>query len=81
MSAGTPPLSSSPLAFAVGDTVRLRKAHPCGGRDWQVVRVGADIGLACVGCGRRIFLSRDDVERRRVRPEAAVPSSDVPPAL
>lgn len=46
------------------DVVRLRKPHPCGSTDWIVVRVGADIGLKCLGCGRRILLSRRDVSKR-----------------
>jgi hypothetical protein len=50
----------------LGDVVRLRKVHPCGGYDWQVVRLGADIGLKCLKCGRRVLLARS-VFRRRVR--------------
>jgi hypothetical protein len=48
----------------MGDVLRLRKPHPCGGTDWIVVRLGADIGLKCLGCGRRIMLPRRDVARR-----------------
>lgn len=40
------------------DIVRLRKPHPCGSYEWKVVRLGADIGLECRGCGRRVLLSR-----------------------
>ncbi len=46
------------------DVLRLRKPHPCGSRDWVVVRLGADIGLKCLGCGRRILLPRREVARR-----------------
>jgi hypothetical protein len=46
------------------DIVRMRKPHPCGSSDWRVVRLGADIGLKCKGCGRRILLSRREVARR-----------------
>lgn len=46
------------------DVVRLRKPHPCGATDWTVVRVGADIGLKCQGCGRRILLPRRDLSKR-----------------
>jgi len=42
----------------VGDVVEMRKAHPCGGLLWEVVRVGADIGLVCQTCGRRVLLPR-----------------------
>ncbi len=50
--------------IVVGDIVTMRKAHPCGSREWTVVRVGADIGLECRGCGRRIILSRRDLAAR-----------------
>ena len=53
-----------PVQFNVGDRLRLRKPHPCGGYDWQVVRLGADIGLRCEKCGRRVLLPRAEVERR-----------------
>ncbi len=46
------------------DVLRLRKPHPCGNTDWVVVRLGADIGLKCLGCGRRILLPRREVARR-----------------
>ncbi|HEX2915862.1 MAG TPA: DUF951 domain-containing protein [Chloroflexia bacterium] len=49
---------------AVGDTVRMRKPHPCGSFDWKVVRVGADIGLRCLGCDHRVNLPRSEFERR-----------------
>ena len=60
----------------VNDLVTLRKVHPCGGREWKVVRIGADIGLECLRCGHKIFLSRRDLARRMkgepVRPEPQV---------
>ncbi|MCU0506244.1 MAG: DUF951 domain-containing protein [Chloroflexi bacterium] len=61
------PPGPRPLELAVGDSVELRRAHPCGGRDWRVFRVGADIGLACAACGRRVMLDRRALERRVVR--------------
>jgi hypothetical protein len=57
-------VKSEPIAFAVGDVVRLKKSHPCGGFDWSVVRLGADIGIKCQSCGRRVLLPRRDLERR-----------------
>ena len=48
----------------VNDCVTLRKPHPCGGREWKVVRIGADIGLECLTCGHKVFLSRYDLSRR-----------------
>lgn len=53
-----------PTDFHIGDVVRLRKRHPCGGYEWTVVRVGADIGLCCLTCQRRILLARSELERR-----------------
>lgn len=44
--------------------VRLRKAHPCGSTDWEVVRLGADIGIRCIGCQRRVLLDRSVFEKR-----------------
>jgi hypothetical protein len=44
--------------------VRLRKPHPCGGSDWEVTRLGADIGLRCVTCKRHVMLERAVLERR-----------------
>jgi hypothetical protein len=48
----------------IDDVVRLRKLHPCGSTDWKVVRLGADIGLVCLGCGRRVMLERRKLVRR-----------------
>jgi hypothetical protein len=46
------------------DRVRLRKPHPCGGYEWRIVRLGADIGLECLTCGRRVLLDRRTLARR-----------------
>jgi len=46
------------------DVLRLRKPHPCGSTDWRVIRLGADIGLECLGCNRRILLTRRELGRR-----------------
>jgi|SRR5919106_1437082 hypothetical protein len=59
-----PMVKSEPIPFAVGDVVRLKKPHPCGGLDWSVVRLGADIGVKCQTCGRRVLVPRRDLERR-----------------
>ena len=50
--------------FRMEDVVRLRKPHPCGGFEWQVVRLGADIGLRCLVCKHRVLLDRRTVEKR-----------------
>ena len=52
------------MEIKVGDIVRLKKKHPCGGDQWEVIRVGADIGIRCQKCQRRILLERGVFERR-----------------
>jgi hypothetical protein len=54
------------LALFLGDVVRLRRAHPCGGSSWLIDRLGADIGLRCQTCGRRVLLERRALEQRLV---------------
>jgi hypothetical protein len=61
----------------MADVLRLRKPHPCGSSDWVVVRLGADIGLKCTGCGRRILLTRREVARRM---RTTVRRGEEPPA-
>jgi hypothetical protein len=46
------------------DIVRLRKPHPCGSYEWKITRLGADIGLECLSCGRRVMLPRRKLARR-----------------
>src|SRR5256885_17272198 len=53
-----------PLDLFLDDVVQLRKPHPCGSVEWRVARLGADIGLVCLGCGRRILLPRSTPEKR-----------------
>jgi hypothetical protein len=57
-------LSNIPLEIHIGDKVRMRKPHPCGGYEWEVTRVGADIGMHCLTCGRRVMLPRSKFEKR-----------------
>jgi hypothetical protein len=52
------------MEINVGDVVRLKKKHPCGSDEWQVVRTGADIGIVCLQCGRHVMLGRVIFERR-----------------
>ncbi len=52
-----------PMDVHLGDIVRLRKRHPCGGYEWEVVRLGADIGIKCLTCGRRVLLPRRKFEK------------------
>ena len=50
--------------YELGWVVRLRKQHPCGGTDWEVVRLGADIGLKCLTCARRLLMPRSTLDKR-----------------
>ncbi|TMG03011.1 MAG: DUF951 domain-containing protein [Chloroflexi bacterium] len=52
------------MEIRLGDVVRLRKQHPCGGFEWEVVRLGADIGIRCQTCSRRVLLERSVFEKR-----------------
>ena len=61
------PGDQSPVVeFRLGDTVQLRRAHPCGGQEWLVDRLGADIGLRCRTCGRHVLIERRTLERRLI---------------
>ncbi len=53
-----------PMKVYLTMRVRLRKSHACGGSEWEVMRTGADVGLRCETCGRRIMLEREEFERR-----------------
>ncbi len=48
----------------IDDRVRLRKPHPCGGYEWKVVRLGADIGIECLTCSHRVLLTRRELNHR-----------------
>ncbi len=48
----------------IGDVTHMRKPHPCGGVEWEVTRVGADVGMTCLTCGRRVMLARRDFTRQ-----------------
>ena len=49
--------------YEVGDVVRLKKQHPCGSSEWEILRVGADFRLKCTGCGHQIMIARKLVEK------------------
>lgn len=51
------------MEYAVGDIVKLKKKHPCGSFEWEVLRVGADFRLKCAGCGHQIMIARRLVEK------------------
>lgn len=57
------------MDIQVGDIVKLKKQHPCGSHEWEVLRIGADFRLKCTGCGHQIMIARRLVEKnvREVR--------------
>ena len=50
--------------YQVNDKVVLKKAHPCGGTVWEIVRLGTDVKLQCKTCGRFLNLTRDELKKR-----------------
>ncbi len=53
-----------PTDIRLDDIARLRKKHPCGGYEWQVVRLGSDIGIKCLTCQRKVYLPRSQFVKR-----------------
>ncbi len=52
------------LFYEVGDIVKLKKKHPCGSFEWEILRVGADFKIQCLGCGHQVMVERKLVEKR-----------------
>jgi len=50
--------------YAVGDIIETKKSHPCGSREWQIIRTGADYKIKCLGCSRIVMLPYPDFIRR-----------------
>jgi hypothetical protein len=50
--------------FSVGDIIQTRKKHPCGNDKWEITRVGADMKMKCLECGRIVMLDRETFEKR-----------------
>lgn len=51
------------MEFELGQIVKLKKKHPCGSFEWEILRVGADFRLKCLGCGHQVMISRRTVEK------------------
>lgn len=51
------------MEIQVGNIVRLKKQHPCGSYEWEVLRIGADFRLKCIGCGHQIMIARKQMEK------------------
>lgn len=50
--------------YSLGQEVRLKKGHPCGGNQWKIIRIGMDFRIKCVNCGRSVLLPRARFERQ-----------------
>ena len=57
--------------YEVGDVVRLKKQHPCGSSEWEILRVGADFRLKCLGCGHMIARKLVEKNTREIRKKEA----------
>lgn len=51
------------MDFELGDVIKMKKAHPCGTNQWEILRVGMDFRLKCCGCGHQVMLPRKQVEK------------------
>lgn len=61
------------VEYNVEDIVKLKKPHPCGSYEWEILRVGADFRLKCLGCGHQVMVARKLVEKntKGIRPKNA----------
>lgn len=53
-----------PMDIKLKDIVELKKQHPCGSKEWVILRVGADFRMECLGCGHRVMIPRVKLEKR-----------------
>ncbi|BAL84330.1 hypothetical protein SELR_26220 [Selenomonas ruminantium subsp. lactilytica TAM6421] len=51
------------ITYELGDIVRLKKKHPCGSFEWEILRTGMDFRLKCQGCGHLILIPRTKFEK------------------
>lgn len=51
------------MEFQLGQHIKMKKTHPCGTNDWEILRIGMDFRLKCAGCGHMIMISRKDAEK------------------
>ncbi|MCR5666725.1 MAG: DUF951 domain-containing protein [Eubacterium sp.] len=51
------------MQIRVGDILKMKKKHPCGSDEWEVLRIGADFKLKCTGCGRLVMVARPKAEK------------------
>ena len=65
------------MDIKVGDILQLKKQHPCGSKEWEVLRVGADFRLKCIGCGHQIMIPRRQAEKNVKNVKSASDSDSV----
>lgn len=65
------------MDIQVGDILQLKKQHPCGSREWEVLRIGADFRLKCAGCGHQIMIARRQAEKnvKKILPKSSEDST------
>ena len=64
-----------PMDIQLGDVLELKKTHPCGSREWKVLRIGMDFKLKCLGCGHEVMTPRSKAEKfiKKVKREGQIP--------
>lgn len=50
--------------YKLGSIITMKKQHPCGNNEWEIIRIGADIKIKCLACGRSIMIARIDFNKR-----------------
>ena len=51
------------IRYQIGDIVKTKKAHPCGSDEWEIMRIGVDFNIRCIGCGHRVMIARPKFEK------------------
>lgn len=51
------------MDIRIGDVVRMKKQHPCGSSEWEILRVGMDFRMRCTGCGHQVMMPRKQAEK------------------
>ncbi|MFI3214217.1 MAG: DUF951 domain-containing protein [Eubacteriales bacterium] len=54
------------MDIQVGNIVKLKKQHPCGSKEWEVLRIGADFRIKCLGCNHQVMIPRKQIEKNIV---------------
>ena len=57
-------MNMEPKVFNLGDVVQMKKPHPCGTNEMEIIRLGMDIRIKCAGCGHSVLIPRSKFEKR-----------------